>query len=216
MHAALGKLVTAWMAAHPFSDRVPDWLTPPHRTLDALPIDAAQARARVAHRADIDDHVNKGRDGTHPSFRQRRAVGEQLAGYLEDNALLTPDHALKLRACRHGGAWGVDGGTGKVVIAWDSKCGMTLLCPHCARTEQRRLVKRYKEPMKVWQQASQTRRIHSGVMTWPNVTPGDLAVYLRLIFKHFAPVAKALPSIKGPLATVEAPLAGGGGWDLDL
>lgn len=216
MHAALGKLVARWMAAHPFAERLPDWLTPPHRPLEDLPADPAAAAAIAASRADIDAHVNTARDGTRTTFRQRRAVGEQLAGYLERHDLLSQEHALKLRACRHGGAWGLEAEGGRLVIAWDAKCSLTLLCPHCARTEQRRLVRRYKEPMKRWKQQRAPRRIHSGVFTWPNVTPGDLAGKLRLIFKWFRSVSRAFPSIKGYVATVEAPLAARGDWNLHL
>lgn len=216
MHAALGTLVARWLAAHPFAERLPDWLTPPYRPIEGLPADPAARAAVVMARADIDAHVNTARDGTKTSFRQRRAVGEQLADYLERHGLLSQEHALKLRACRHGGAWGIEAEGGRLVVAWDSKCSLTLLCPHCARTEQRRLVKRYKEPMKRWKQQRAPRRIHSGVFTWPNVTPGELAGKLRLIFKWFRSVSRAFPSIKGYIATVEAPLSARGDWNLHL
>lgn len=216
MQATFGALVTRWMVSHPLSDRLPEWLVPPNRRIDAMPADSAQAAVVSGTRGDIDAYLNKATDGATTTFRQRRSVGERLAGYIEQHGLLSQDHALKLRACRHGGAWGIDTGTGKMIVAWDSKCSMTLLCPHCARTEQRRLVRRYKNPFINWKQANQTRRIHSGVMTWPNVAPGDLAERQRSIFKYFAKVARSFPSIKGHLATVEVPLSSRGDWNLHL
>lgn len=225
MHAALAKLQADWMASRPFAEKLPGWLAPTHRLLEPTPADPAAAAVVVAGRADIDAHVNRAHDGTRTTFRQRRAVGEQLADYLKREVMPAQDEkkpsiyleqVLKLRACRHGGAWGVDGGTGKLVIAWDSKCSLSLLCPHCARTEQRRLVRRYKEPLKAWKGQRHTRRIHSGVFTWPNVTPGNLAEYLRLIFKQFAKAARDFSSIKGYLATVEAPLSARGDWNLHI
>lgn len=204
------------MAANPFNDRLPEWLAPPCRLISPLPADAVAAAAVVASHSEIDRHVNAGGDGTRTSFKRRRVIGEQVADYLDRHGLLSLDHRLKLRACRHGGFWGIDTGTGKMIVAWDSKCGQALLCPHCARTEQRRLVRCYKQPMKAWKQARPTRRIHSGVITWPNVTPGRLAEYLRLIFKHFSKLKRDFPSIKGSLATVESPLSRRGDWNLHL
>lgn len=216
MYAALGQIAADWMAAHPFAERLPDWLVPPSRRLDPPPVDPAARAGVVLARADIDAHVNTGRDGTRTSFRQRRAVGEQLAGYLEQHSLLSQEHVLKLRACRCSGTWGVQAEGGRLVVAWDSKCSLTLLCPHCARTEQRRLVRRYKDPMKRWKQQRASRRIHSGVFTWPNVTPGELAGKLRLVFRWFRRVSQDFPSIKGYVATVEAPLSRRGDWNLHL
>ena len=214
--SGIGGLVAAWMAANPFSDRVPEWLITPCRPISPLPAAAVAAAEVMACHSEIDRHVNASDDGTRTSFRRRRVIGAQVADYLAHHGLLSLDHRLKLRACRHGGFWGIDTGTGKKIVAWDSKCGQALLCPHCARTEQRRLVRRYKQPMKKWKQAKSTRRIHSGVITWPNVAPDRLAEYLRLIFKHFSKLKRDFPSIKGSLATVESPLSRRGDWNLHL
>ena len=118
-----------------------------------------------------------------------------------------------MRACRQGGTVGLkpDGGH---VVAWDSKCGNSRLCPDESREEQQRLESKYLPHMMAWQRGSDyrpgesvrddfgkyhrkrgsyestgnsaRRRLFYAVINPPNAPAGNLHEYKRELSSSFA------------------------------
>jgi hypothetical protein len=215
--AYLNQARADWLALNPFREFLPDWLNPSPRLMTPI------ALADLDHlrlRATVEDELNQARTDLgkfKTTRRQRRRIEHEIADYLEGHDLL-PNVVQKMRCCRMSGHWGEHEQDGELshVIAWDTKCGLTRLCPDEARVEQRRLVRRYKKPMMDWKYAHGSRRIQKGVITWPNVAPGDLAKMKRLMLIEFSRYLKKFPSIVGALVSQEDPLAARGDWNVHL
>lgn len=210
--SSLSKVRADWMARHPFKDTLPDYLNTPRRDVSST------TSERVADmRCAIDAKLNQAdEEGGRSTYRMRRKIEGKIADYIEGHAAAFLhvrelfDMPSKLRACRRSGAWGercVEG-HGKIVMGWDFKCGSSRLCPDEARTEQRRLVRRYRPAIRNWvRERPGLRRIHKGVLTWPNVEPGQLGFMKREMFRWLPKLTKAFPVIHGVLASQEDPLS---------
>lgn len=128
--------------------------------------------------------------------------------------------AIKLFQCRTGGAFGI-GGHGRPVIAWDSKCGCSKLCPDEARHEAQRLYDRYAGVIE--QHERDGGRVYKAWFTVPNAPPGELADGQRGIFRDFRnKIMRGVCNgrqkfgIDGALTILEAPLSEGREWNLHL
>lgn len=202
------------MAKNPFKDFLPANLNMPTRELSGDVSDAARISTL---RSEIDAKLNEsGGDNARTTYRLRREIEGKLADYLEVNAQAfahvreLTEAPSKLRACRRSGHWGERraGERRKLVMGWDFKCGMTRLCPDESRSEQRRLVRRYKPAILAWRKEKPAlRRIQKGVVTWPNIAPGQLAFMKRQMLKELPKLTKKFPVIKGVLVSQEDPLS---------
>ena len=155
---------------------------------------------------------------------KRRQVELILADKLETAApyCTNPYHAYKhvdrMRSCRQCGTVGHKPGGGHVV-AWDSKCGNSRLCPDESREEQKRLEKRYLPAAMAWRMQNALTRIHFGVLTKPNVPAGQLIEGKRQLFEDFKAWQKLLGEfcdIQGAIVVQEDPLAADGDWNIHL
>lgn len=128
--------------------------------------------------------------------------------------------ALKMFQCRTGGAFGI-GAHGRPIIAWDSKCSCSKLCPDEARHESRRLFDRYADV--ICEHERNGGRVYKAWFTLPNYPLGDLADGQRVLFKDFRnKIMRGLYKgaqkfgIDGSLVILEAPLSEGRDWNLHL
>lgn len=225
MYTPLSKLQSDWLAKNPFKEFVPHWLNPPVRPVVLMPADPAAAQIVRTLRLDAEEQLNTVPDGKKSSstFKLRQRIAGQVTDYLQRNldALVQLDCTKlvdllpKLSGCHHSGMYGHDA-DGRLAIAWDVKCAHAMLCPHCARQEQRRLVRHYKKPMMEWVKGRCTRRIHKAVVTWPNVPAGELSPFMRRMFVEYAKLSKKFSSLKGQSVSMETPLAAAGDWNLHL
>lgn len=80
----------------------------------------------------------------------------------------------RMRNCRRSGSVGArpDGGA---IVAWDSKCGDSRLCPDEAREEANRISKIYTTAMMLWQAQHPKHRVFYAVITEENIPRGQLA-----------------------------------------
>lgn len=153
-------------------------------------------------------------------YLARRELEDDIAFYLESHGIYY-DLAQKLRACRRSGALGVrQDRKGEIerVIAWDSKCGQTRLCPDEAREEQMRLAERYVPVIEKWKNEKRGRQVQYCVLTWPNIEPGRLEWAKREMYKQLSAWLKRKPceSVKGALCVQEDPLSSSGDWNVHI
>lgn len=225
--SALGKLRTQWLAANPYKEFLPQNLNQPARQVTKLKgaefERVADLGSAVDGKLNQSDDSNRSKQRT--TYKQRRQIEAKLADYIEGHMPVFQhvrelrDAPEKMRACRRAGYWGerITGDRRKLVMVWDYKCGIGRLCPDESRAEQRRLVKRYKPAAMDWvRQKPGMRRIQKGVVTWPNVAPGQLALMKRRMCKELAAFIKKFPTIKGALVSQEDPLSERGDWNLHL
>jgi hypothetical protein len=128
--------------------------------------------------------------------------------------------AIKMFQCRTAGNFGM-GPQGRPVIAWESKCGCSKLCPDEARHEGQRLFDRYASVMA--EHEKHGGRVYKMWLTLPNYPGARLAEGQRYIFKRFRdrmirPVSKGKNKfgIDGALAILEAPLSKDREWNVHL
>lgn len=105
---------------------------------------------------------------------------------------------------------------GKIVLRWDRKAGIPLLCPDDAREEAMRLSRRI-VPHLV-EQLRDGHEAHYAVLTWPNAQPGTLREVQDAIWKKFNSLMRACKRSDGPfpivgaVAVMESPLGAQRDW----
>jgi len=130
--------------------------------------------------------------------------------------------AAKLRDARQKGTFGIRVNNGKMVWMWDTKAGLSRLCPDDAREESMRLQRKVMEPLLDLQAAGHA--LHYVVLTAPNFGPGKLKEGMAYIHRRFRQLRKAkfpdgslrFPEIRGALTVLEAPLGGYRDWHVHL
>lgn len=251
---SISQIRADWLAKNPFKDFLPDWLNAPARAV-TLPRDDDERTRLDQRRAELDAFLNvpvlKGKK-YRLTYRQRVDVARKLSSKLREWDMpelgAAADKLLLCHACGYGGE---DLDSGDLVVMYDSKCGNALLCPHCARAEGRRLVRRYKNRGRLFgegrlvlvkrrtvqhtkfgprpvnrsqwveilegrmaQQLRKKRWLHYGVLTWPNIKPGDLEEFMDAMPVYLKKLCDKFPQIKGAMLVEEAPLSAHDDWNL--
>lgn len=129
----------------------------------------------------------------------------------------------QLQQARWSGAYGYSLSKGKSVVFWDTKAGLSRLCPDDAREEAQRLSKKVLGPLEELQASDHA--LHYAVFTTPNTGPGGLRKEMASICRRFRnSILKAkhkdgspvFPEIKGALCVLEAPLGSARDWNVHL
>ncbi len=162
-------------------------------------------------------------------YSERAAIRRALASKLENEVLPgTPDDWLqkypeRLRLARTSGQFGIRLDTGKPVVMWDNKAGLSRLCPDDAREEAMRLRRRVAPHVE--QLRKRGHRMLYAVFTMPNAAPGKLRAGMEAIVARFRDsILRAkrddgeplFPEIKGALCVLEAPLGRERDWNVHL
>lgn len=108
------------------------------------------------------------------------------------------DIAQRMKVCHHTAPYGLYKPDGRWIVAWEEKCGDAHLCPHEARGNQKRLIRRYVPWIIEWLKAKPSlRRAFYAVFTTPNVALGALRDgkrdALRLFAEWYRSTAPAAP-----------------------
>lgn len=128
----------------------------------------------------------------------------------------------KLRTARQAGKLGIRLRDGKRMFCWDSKAGLSRLCPDDAREEAMRLRRRVMPTaLKLREEG---HRFLWCVLTVPNSAAGELRKGMGAVFDRFKHLLKSknklgekkFPQIKGALAVLEAPLGQSRDWNVHL
>jgi len=163
-----------------------------------------------------------------PGYSVHHHVRQQLAQALEERALLEARRrqygvkyvtrcADQLRRARWTGAWGYSLAKGKSVVFWDTKAGLSRLCPDDAREEAQRLARRVLDPLEALQASGHV--LHYCVFTTPNVAAGGLRKEMASICRRFRSLilkSDDFPEVKGALCVLEAPLGSARDWNVHL
>lgn len=169
-----------------------------------------------------------------PGYSLNHHVRKELVKVLEERAL--PEAlrrtcgvkyvmrcAEQLKQARWSGAVGYSLSKAKNVVFWDSKAGLSRLCPDDAREESMRLQRKVLDPLEALQ--ADGHALHYCVFTSPNAAPGRLRAEMVRICKAFRNrILKAkypdgspvFPEIKGALCVLEAPLGSARDWNVHL
>lgn len=154
-----------------------------------------------------------------PGYSERAMIRRRLADQIE--GLEAPEQWIraypdKLRLARQSGQWGIRLNSGKPVVFWDSKAGLSRLCPDDAREESMRLRRRVQPELERLQESGQ--RVTYAVFTMPNSQAGELRKGMQGIFKRFRALLQRadFPQITGALAVLEAPLGSSRDWNVHL
>lgn len=160
-----------------------------------------------------------------PGYTARASIRAALADKIEHEVFEVTRprwlerYPLRLRTARQSGAFGVQVATGRPVVFWDSKAGLSRLCPDDAREEAMRLTRRNEPTLQRWVDSGLAHRITYAVFTIPNTAPRHLRGGMEAIFTRFKRViAKSgeFPQIKGSLCVLEAPLGAARDWNVHL
>jgi hypothetical protein len=155
-----------------------------------------------------------------PSYSERADIRRRLADKIEREVL--PFHCPrwlerypeKLRSARRTGCFGVRRDTGRPIVFWDEKAGLSRLCPDDAREESQRLKRRVLEPLQAEQSSGAS--LDYVVFTTPNAKPGELRHGMKAIYRRFRKLLPKFPQIKGALCVLEAPLGQARDWNVHL
>ena len=160
-----------------------------------------------------------------PGYTARALIRERLAEKIEREVLPLSTarwlerYPMRLRTARQSGSYGVTLDTGRPVVFWDAKAGLSRLCPDDAREESMRLQRRYAPTLEAWTECSRTHRLTYMVFTKPNSARGSLRAGMEKIFadlKRIVLKSGEFPAIKGALAVLEAPLGAARDWNVHL
>lgn len=129
--------------------------------------------------------------------------------------------SLAMLSCRQRGPTGFNS-EGKVVVAWEEKCGLAKYCPDESQKESKRLGERMMPAIQDW--SKQTgHRVYKGVMTLPNYNGGRLREGCRYLPRRFRnKIMRSIENgeskfpIAGALTIVEAPLGKDRDWNIHL
>lgn len=156
-----------------------------------------------------------------PGYSERAAIRQALADKIETELAGAPERWIaeipgKLRLARQSGQWGIRLETGKPIVYWDSKAGLSRLCPDDAREESMRLRRRVQPALEELQ--AKGHRITYAVFTMPNSPVGELREGMVAIFERFKRLLKGgdFPQIAGALCVLEAPLGRSRDWNVHL
>jgi hypothetical protein len=169
-----------------------------------------------------------------PGYSLNHHIRKQLALALEERALVEARSrgygvkyvmrcAEQLKQARWSGAVGFSLSKAKNVVYWDTKAGLSRLCPDDAREEAMRLSRKVLDPLEALQ--GDGHALHYCVFTSPNAPAGRLRREMVSICKAFRDrILKAkhpdgslvFPEIKGALCVLEAPLGSARDWNVHL
>lgn len=156
-----------------------------------------------------------------PRLDERARVRHQVADYLERVVLPRTDsrtiHRIPaaLRSCRQKQDFAMLP-SGKMVVRWDSKAGLPLICPDDAREESMRISRRYVPA--IMDEIAKGRSVHFAVLTIDNPAPGKLRMGVNKLFRKLRSITRACKRrerpfpIVGALAVLEAPLGRHRDW----
>ncbi len=137
-----------------------------------------------------------------------------------DDADRLHQRATAMLCCRRHGPVGYNS-DGKIIVAWEAKCGLAKYCPDEAIKESKRLGEIYLEP--ILEHRHQGGRVYKGVLTLPNYPGGRLEEGVRGIFKRWmSKLWRAEKGgdnkfgIEGALLILEAPLGVNDDWNVHL
>jgi hypothetical protein len=193
-------------AAGQFGSVFQDELTQQRRSYLSLIPDTLHASAQLE--LDLPAYSDRA------EIRRRLATkiaGEVLPGYCPRWLESYPE---KLRSARQTGCFGLRRDTGRPIIYWDEKAGLSRLCPDDAREESQRLKRRVLEPLQAAQ--ADGASLDYVVFTTPNAKPGDLRHGMQAIYRRFRKMLPKFPQIKGALCVLEAPLGQARDWNVHL
>lgn len=125
--------------------------------------------------------------------------------------------AEQLQQARWSGAVGFSLSKGKNIVFWDTKAGLSRLCPDDAREEAQRLSKKVLEPLEALQASGHA--LHYAVFTTRNAPAGGLRKEMASICRRFRnTILKSgdFPEVKGALCVLEAPLGSARDWNVHL
>ena len=153
-------------------------------------------------------------------YTTRRQMEQDLAVYIDQVATSQLKYELydiaeRLNNCRHTGAAGIKP-DGNPVIAWDTKCGLSKLCPDESREVTQRLTEFYLPELVDFKKENISHRIYYSVFTIPNIQPGELRAGKKEIIERFKSWSEKIPSLKGSLIIQEDPLSAAGDWNVHL
>lgn len=155
-----------------------------------------------------------------PAYSERAEIRRRLADKIETEVLpgycprWLERYPGKLRSARLTGCFGLRRDTGRPIIYWDEKAGLSRLCPDDAREESQRLKRRVLDPLQLAQ--ADGAALDYVVFTTPNAKPGDLRRGMQAIYRRFRRVLPKFPQIKGALCVLEAPLGQARDWNIHL
>jgi hypothetical protein len=193
-------------AAGQFGSVYQDELTQQRRSYLSLIPDTLRASAQLE--LDLPAYSERA------EIRRRLATkiaGEVLPGYCPRWLERYPE---KLRSARQTGCFGLRRDTGRPIVFWDEKAGLSRLCPDDAREEAQRLKRRVLEPLQAAQ--ADGASLDYVVFTTPNAKPGELRHGMQAIYRRFKKVMPKFPQIKGALCVLEAPLGQARDWNVHL
>lgn len=157
-----------------------------------------------------------------PKMNERAAARDRVAEYLK--RVVTPhmwrrshfelaDRLIDARQAYNRGVMP----DGKIVMRWDRKAGLPLLCPDDAREEAMRLSRRM-VPALV-ERVDAGCHAHYAVLTMPNASPGSLRDAQRYLWRRFNSLMRACKRTKsrpfpivGAVAVLESPLGHRRDW----
>jgi len=163
-----------------------------------------------------------------PSYSERADIRRKLADRIEQDVMplhrarWLEKYPTRLRTARLSGLFGMRRETGRPIVYWDSKAGLSRLCPDDAREEAQRLKRRVMDPLEEAQ--AKGAQLTYAVFTTPNVKAGELLSGMQAIYRRFKRLlAKRngdgellFPQIKGALCVLEAPLGSRRDWNVHL
>jgi hypothetical protein len=163
-----------------------------------------------------------------PAYSERAEIRRQIADKIESSVLplyrpkWLEKYPMRLRTARMSGLFGVRRETGSPIVYWDSKAGLSRICPDDAREEAQRLKRRVMQPLEDAQ--SRGAQLTYAVFTTPNVEAGKLREGMQAIYRRFRRLLTKrngdgdllFPQIKGALCVLEAPLGSRRDWNVHL
>jgi hypothetical protein len=176
----------------------------------------AQRLLTVDQKAEIADGLGARVMDLSPRRRAEQAVADYLEREILPNNLRFQRLWSKLAGCRRCGVVGYRPGDGRVVVAWDAKCGNVRLCPDEAVQETERLCKHYLEDIHTWATLSPLHRLYYVVASAPNFEAGRLRHGKRAMFDAFTMLRGQFSNIKGALVVQEDPLSVHDDWNVHL
>ena len=161
-------------------------------------------------------------------YTERKAIRDLLADKLDREVLpgatdkWLQNYPERLRTARTHAQFGIRLNTGKAIAYWDTKAGLSRLCPDDAREEAMRLRRRFVPARDKLREEG--HRFLYAVFTMPNSAAGELREGMGAIFDRFKRLLKAknadgeklFPQIKGSLCVLEAPLGAERDWNVHL
>jgi hypothetical protein len=187
-----------------------------------------------AHWAPVAMEANQQLELELPGYSKNHVIRQRLAQKISDEVVPVARErrwgiryntrcAEQLQQARWSGAVGYSLSKGKNVVFWDTKAGLSRLCPDDAREEAQRLSKKVLGPLEELQASDHA--LHYAVFTTPNTGPGGLRKEMASICRRFRnSILKAkdadgsliFPEIKGALCVLEAPLGSARDWNVHL